>query len=439
MRKRRWRYLLLLIVVSAPLLARPGLIGGDEPHYAVMAWSLAFDGDLDLADDYEAVERERSTAAGVRNVGKALDRHVLTRAAGVVPSHPIGLPLIAAPLLRLAAAAGVGGLPDGVLLGLSLLVTFSGLIAFASSLGAWLGDARVAWLVGAVTFFSSPLWYYGRTFFTEPFVWSFAALAAWLLVRSRPLEAGLLLGLAIVVKEPALVVVAPLLAGAFWFRGMRFGLLAALGPALGILGFLARNKLLYGESAVSFFQPFRLGDPLLGLLGTLLSPRSGLLPFFPLALVGLIGLFRAGSRADRRLAVLAGSAIALQLGLTASWTDPSGGSCFGPRLLVPVLPALAIGLGIAWKRWIGSRAFRAAVTTLAGVGFGVQIAAVSNPFRAFWSISVGELVCGEPGRFAVALLGSTAFAGWVWRELRAGPGAGTGNQPTPDAKLPADG
>ena len=75
-RARRTALLAALFLVHAlPFLSRPALIGGDEPHYALMAHSLAVDGDLDLEEDYRRVEAG-SPAAGRKIAGWRLDRHV---------------------------------------------------------------------------------------------------------------------------------------------------------------------------------------------------------------------------------------------------------------------------------------------------------------------------------------------------------------------------
>lgn len=57
----------LFLLVAAPFLVRPELVGGDEPHYAAMASSIAFDGDFDLRDEYAAVAAGTSAAAGPRS------------------------------------------------------------------------------------------------------------------------------------------------------------------------------------------------------------------------------------------------------------------------------------------------------------------------------------------------------------------------------------
>ncbi len=41
----------LFLLHIFPFVGRPALIGGDEPHYALMAHSMAMDRDLELEDD----------------------------------------------------------------------------------------------------------------------------------------------------------------------------------------------------------------------------------------------------------------------------------------------------------------------------------------------------------------------------------------------------
>jgi hypothetical protein len=408
----------LVLLVASPALVRPRLIGGDEPHYALMASSLAFDRDLDLAPDYRAVADGRSAGAGLAFRGRALEPHLLERGGREVPSHPVGLPLLAAPLLLLAAAARLPGLPDSVLLTLSVTVTLAGLLALRGALRAWLGNARLATLLAGATFFATPLWFYGRTFFTEPYLWSLAAVAVWLLIRERPLAAGLLLGLTLVIKESAILLVVPVLLGAWRFRGRRALARTCLGPALAAAAFVARNLLLYGSGPVAFFQPFRLGDFASGLAGTLVDPAHGLLPFAPLALAAAAGLAAARGPVDRRLATLAAITLTAQILLVAVWNDWTGGSCFGPRLLLPALPALAVGLALAWKAWSRHAAFRVLLLVSTALGVAVETAAVANPFRAFWSIPVGRLLLGSTGAIAAALAGAAVAALWLLRAQR---------------------
>ena len=133
---------LALLLVAAAFLVRPTLIGGDEPHLAAMASSLAMDRDFDLANQYRDIEKAGSFAAGKRFAGQALERHLIDKPTGLQFSHPLGLPLLAAPFVWLAQ--GIGGLPwpDPVLGSLTVLACFLGCLCGADLLGRFLGDPR---------------------------------------------------------------------------------------------------------------------------------------------------------------------------------------------------------------------------------------------------------------------------------------------------------
>jgi hypothetical protein len=92
---------ILLIAVALVLL---GLIThgtyagtGDEAHYLAIAHSIAFDHDLDLANNYGAAEPL------IGGGGLAPEYHVRAGVGGVVrPVHDVGLPLLFAPIVRVA-------------------------------------------------------------------------------------------------------------------------------------------------------------------------------------------------------------------------------------------------------------------------------------------------------------------------------------------------
>jgi len=70
---------------------------GDEPHYLAIAHSIAFDGDLDLANNYGA--NEPLVGGGALRP----EAHVQPGVGGTArPVHDIGLPLVFAPFVRLA-------------------------------------------------------------------------------------------------------------------------------------------------------------------------------------------------------------------------------------------------------------------------------------------------------------------------------------------------
>jgi hypothetical protein len=179
--------ILLFVLHAAPWLVRPFLIGGDEPHYALMAHSIAVDHDIDLTEDYLRVA-EGSKAAGSKRAGTELDPHLRFVGDREVFSHPLGLPVLAAPLIALQQALLPGSAPDYLLSLFGLILTFAALLAGRNLIDRSLGAGDLA--IGL--YFASPLWFYSRTFFTEPFVWSTVVLALWLISRERNIAASAL-------------------------------------------------------------------------------------------------------------------------------------------------------------------------------------------------------------------------------------------------------
>jgi hypothetical protein len=153
---------------------------GDEPHYLAIAHSIAFDGDVDLANNYGA--NEPLIGGGVLRP----DAHVRPGVNGVArPVHDIGMPLAFAPYVRLAvplAHALSRTIPATVMRRARLndallyrhLLSFA-MIALAAVLGGWLFDAlleigappRAAFGGTLLVMLSPPLLIFSVLFFTE--------------------------------------------------------------------------------------------------------------------------------------------------------------------------------------------------------------------------------------------------------------------------------
>lgn len=396
---RAWLPAVLLLHLL-PFASRPALIGGDEPHYALMAHSIAVDGDLSIEDEYQEVAQGAPWAGGKR-AGQVLDRHLREAAGQTVFAHPVGLPALAAPLLAVQQAVSPGAAPDLPLGLLTLGVTFAALLAGGRALGSFVGDARLGFAAALAVYFASPLWYYGRIFMTEPYLWSFAVLALASLQARRPGLASLFLGLCLAMKETALVIVVPVVAVAFAVLGVRRVWTLAVGPlAAGVL-FAAKNLAL-GLPALTTFQPYRLSGGE-GLVGFLVDPERGLLWFAPLLVAAALLGWRRAVRAYGRAPVLTGAAILVVYFLaSALWIDWRGGSSYGPRLLLPVLPVLALPLaGLLGAR--PGRLVRGLLAAAFAAGFAVNLCAALRPVAAFWSASVGEVLAGSPAGAAAGV------------------------------------
>ena len=153
---------------------------GDEPHYLAIAHSIAFDGDLDVANNYGA--NEPLVGGGVLQP----DAHVRPGVNGVArPVHDIGLPLLFAPYVRIAVPltnALTRILPQSVMRRARLnpavlyrhLLSLA-MIALAAVLAGLLFDAfvalgasqRSAFATSALLVLSPPLLIFSVLFFTE--------------------------------------------------------------------------------------------------------------------------------------------------------------------------------------------------------------------------------------------------------------------------------
>lgn len=384
-----------LLLHLLPFATRPALIGGDEPHYALMAHSIAVDGDLDLRDDYAEVRRG-SNAAGVKRSGQALEAHLRDYRGERVFAHPIGLPVLAAPIVWVLHAVAPGTAPD-IPLGLfGLTVTFAGLIGGWWLLRRLLDDEHLATVTTFAIYFGTPLWFYSRTFFTEPYIWSFAILAVVAIVRRSFITASILLGVIFLLKEVALLIIVPILMFVAIRSSPRRSLLLAIGPAVAVAMFVGKNLIVYGSPLVTF-QDFQSGSFLHGAIGTLIDPQHGLLPFAPVLLVALFGWTRLTKTGIGDTILPYAGLIAISyFVLTASWIDWRGGACYGPRLLVPIIPLFAIPLARVLCSPRTSPYLRRLTRLTVIVGFALQFCAATDPFHAMWSPSIRDLVGGNP-------------------------------------------
>ncbi|HVS02488.1 MAG TPA: hypothetical protein VMT16_06935, partial [Thermoanaerobaculia bacterium] len=103
---------------------------------------------------------------------------------------------------------------------------------------------------------------------------------------------------------------------------------------------------------------------------------------------------------------------------------------YGPRLLLPALPALVVPLARLARRLPGSWR-RRLLLPLFTAGFTVGWCAALDPVPAFWSLGVGPLLASSP---AAALSRVAVGAALGWLLLSRPPGApGAGGEGPPKA------
>ena len=375
-RRRRWWLVALVVFVSGGMLTHSTSAGtGDEPHYRAIAHSLAFDGDLDMANNYGPAEPL------IGGGGLAPGLHVQPGKDGVArPVHDVGLPLLFAPYVRVAVpvvTALAPRVPPALARRARLTPTIFyrnvialGIIAIASALAIvtmalceWAGATpRVAFLTTAVMVASVPLSVFSFLFFTEIPSAAAAATATYLLVARPPtvrrwLAAGALAGLLLLLHSRNIGIAAGLAVLALvrlrqthaWRSAAACAAAAAIVVALRaallhhLWGTLLTTKLAYGGTWGGPW--FQIRGVLVRIAGLLADQEYGLLiyaPAFVLAAPGLLRLWRV--QRDACLAVVlvcGGYLLFLLLPLTNpyGWT---GGWCPPARFLVPIVPFLVV-------------------------------------------------------------------------------------------------
>jgi hypothetical protein len=313
-------------------------VSGDEPHYLVMAQSIWRDHDLELRDEYEGEEWAEFMPGPLRPHWGA------PRADGrPYPAHSPGLPMLLAP------AYAMGG-RNGCVLLVAFIAAAAALVCQKLALRAT-GDpdaALVAWLAAL----GAPLFFYSFHLYTEapsalavgfalliltgsPGVSGavLAALAAsalpWLHLKMVPAAAALGLVAALRLRGSALA--AFLIAAGTMAAGFGLYYLSVFGVPTPLA--------IYGGSLPADAQAFSWR----ALAGLLVDRSFGLLVIAPIFLLALAGLPRVLRRRETWPVALAGLAV---LAPVLTWRMWWGGQCPPARMLVPMLPLLAVAVAV---------------------------------------------------------------------------------------------
>ena len=380
----------LLAYVAAFYVMSPSATG-DEPHYLVAAQSVAYDGDLDLTNDYASPERTLDVF-GISPFGA--DTHAADhRDTGQLrPVRGIGMSTLIAPAVALGGETGVR-----LLMALIAALLADQLFRLLRDLGLRRRYAVLAWAAVALCY---PMLVFSSQIYPElpgallivvalrimvtrassPLALAFgstaAALLFWLHVRFIPLSAGVLLGLVVAacwVRRRGLPVprgigasirAAPgeLARGArVLIRDWRTVTIPVSVPYLGNVAlFAAVSYHLYGSAnPTAGYRPY--SDTTAGTggwdflyehaLADLFNPVHGWIPYVPVHWLGLAAL---GCLVLRwRWAALACIAVPVGYELVLASAGPDIGWGFPARYLIPVIPLIAVPLALVVQevRW----------------------------------------------------------------------------------------
>lgn len=422
-RKRTLRLAIALVLLG--LLTHGTFAGsGDEPHYLAIAHSIAFDHDFDLANNYGA--NEPLIGGG----GLAPENHLHAGADGVMrPVHDVGLPLVAAPVVRIlrpVAAWLSTTLPESFLrrvrvtptvlyrhlLSMTMVLVTVWLAGMLFDAFVQLGTApRTAAWIAALVILSPPLLIFSILFFTELpaaaltfFVFRRIVLApvtsagAWAVT-------GAVLGFLFLLHARNAGLVAPLMVLGLivaWRQARVVNAAAFAAAAAALLALrTVVNHHFWGTwmttPHAALGTGIGAGDTLksaaLRLTGMLVDQEFGLLIYAPFLVLAPLGLNVMRDRSvARAVTFIAVCYLALIMWPVTNVHGWQGGWNPAARFILPVVPLVALALPSAF-----SAAPRAIVVVLLVLQVGLDAYLWQRP-KDLWNDGDGiAAICGRYG------------------------------------------
>lgn len=375
--------LLCLLTAGGSMTSKDPVVAYDVTVNLVERQSLATRSDHGLYDAYRGVDGQYYSPFGVAQSIWNIPFYLAGRALASYVGAGIGPDVIP------KATVALGTVPAVALLA---WVSFQLLLALGATPSKAVGTVLLL-------IFATPLWPYSGFGFNQPLM----ALFLWAAVlgaiagptrRSTLILSGLCAGLAILTRHESSVAAA-VIAAYVAMRADRQRIRAVAWYGAGLLPMIA---VWCAVNWVRFGSPIESGyfrDPIVGFgqsmltggAGLLFSPYSSIFLYAPIVLLsgpGLLALWRR----DRLAAMLFALLFVTCFAVYASLGNWMGGRSYGPRYLVPLMPALVLPLAF-WSPATGMRRVAAAViaTSLA-----VQVPGVLVDYA---KVRVDRAVAGE--------------------------------------------
>jgi len=369
-----------LVLFTGALITINPPLDGDEPHYEVLAASIARDLDTDVANEYDDADLLQEIYGGT-----SLDAHAFEFPGGhgLRSIHGVGLPILLAPVALVTfspfwmhmVVVVVAAIGAGLLMALLEMIPF--------------GRPWERWAAWAAVVLSAPIVVYSGQLYPEILGATLTLGAAVLLARARPgpwamAGAGLLAAALPWAHVRFLAVTLALAAiGVWrcWGAERRWTLIAAFLAPLAVSG--VAMALLFQHWYGSWLPTAQYGlsdsprswpGTYRNAVGNLLGSEYGWLPIAPIHLLGLVAVGVLVGRVGRSaLAGVLGAGVYL-LAISGAGLGFGGGT-FPGRFLVVLIPLIAVPLlvGLATIRtwW-----WRAACLLLGAITVALTVDAV---------------------------------------------------------------
>ena len=366
-------------------------LGGDEPHYLVIAQSLVEDGDIDLANNYK-----KGTYDIFHPVKLSPHTHFGGQEKGWYPFHSPALSVVLIPSYLLIKALAHKNYFLSTFILRSYISIFG--LAFVLIFFKLYNEENlpVLFVLLPVFYFSSPLFFSSIHLYPELFALLISFLTYFLLEEKRVFMAGVLISLLIFFHTKILIIELGFILFYFVYQKGKKVWLFALPSLFTFILHSIYLKLIYGSFSptlvyegmktkewlnILFSIPFKMRVE--SFLGYFLDQRDGLLPYAPYFF--LIFLSFNILKRDRKLLLLF-LTIFLPYAFYYAFLTSRGAYSPPARPLVPILWVVFI---IVYEFFKETRANKRLFYLLGTISLGIFLILLFNPLFLYQPTTLG--------------------------------------------------
>ena len=222
---------------------------------------------------------------------------------------------------------------------------------------------RSAMISTMLIIYATPVYAFSETIFSHIYVMFFLTLSLYHLLNLEKISSCMIVSISLAmtffIEYQSIITFSPIYIYCILRRRRLRDIVIYLIPLLMVLGFHLHYNLTLFKHPLNFPEKFWIGypsrpakpsymfstPPHVGLYMMLFSPENGLFMISPILLLAMFG-FKHLWRHNRWITILILSLWLISLLLYSTWHLPWGGSSFGSRFLIPLIPTLSIPLSL---------------------------------------------------------------------------------------------